>query len=203
MQNKLQELTDKLYREGLSKGQLEAEQLLAKAKEEAVQIVERAKEEAAMVLTQAQKSAEEAKKNIEGEVKSASRQTMATVKQAIEELIMTKVVAAPSNTALSDVDFLKSLVKTAIERFNPQSNNVQLSVILPEAMQQSLRTFSEEQIQKHLGGGLEIQFDKTFKAGFKIGAKSDGFHVSLTDKDFSALFGEYLRPHTRSLLFGG
>ncbi|MCL2727094.1 MAG: hypothetical protein FWD56_01770 [Bacteroidales bacterium] len=203
MQNKLQELTDKLYREGLSKGQLEAEQLLAKAKEEAAQIVGHAKDEAALILAQAHKSAEEAKKNIEGEVKSASRQTMATVKQAIENLITTKVVADPSKGALSDVEFVKSLVKTAIERFNPQGNNAQLCVLLPESMQQSLRSFAQEQTQKHLFGGLEIHFDKTFKAGFKIRATSDGYMVSLTDSDFSALFGEYLRPHTRALLFGG
>lgn len=203
MQNKLQELTDKLYREGLSKGQRKADQLLTKAKDEAAQIVERAKEEAAAILAQAQKSAEEAKINMEGEVKSASRQTMATVKQAIESLIMTKIIAEPTKEALSETDFIKSLVKTAIERFDPQNSNAQLSVILPEAMQKSLRSFAEKQVQQHLFGGVDIQFDKTFKAGFKIGAKSDGFYISLTDKDFSALFGEYLRPHTRALLFGG
>lgn len=32
MQNKLQELTDKLYNEGLSKGKQEAEEMVAKAK---------------------------------------------------------------------------------------------------------------------------------------------------------------------------
>jgi len=112
-------------------------------------------------------------------------------------------VSEPAKGALSYVDFIKSLVKTAIERFNPQGSNAQLSVILPEDMQKSLRSFAEKQTQHHLFGGVDIQFDKTFKAGFKIGAKSDGFYISLTDKDFSALFGEYLRPHTRALLFGG
>ena len=37
MQNKLQELTDKLYNEGLQKGKQEAEQLKANAKNEAAQ----------------------------------------------------------------------------------------------------------------------------------------------------------------------
>ena len=36
MQNKLQELTDKLYNEGLSKGKQEGEELLAKAKAQAL-----------------------------------------------------------------------------------------------------------------------------------------------------------------------
>ena len=46
MQNKLQELTDKLYNEGLSKGKQEAEQMKANAKNEAAQIIAQAKEEA-------------------------------------------------------------------------------------------------------------------------------------------------------------
>ena len=39
MQNKLQELTDKLYNEGLSKGKQEAELLRANAKKEAEKII--------------------------------------------------------------------------------------------------------------------------------------------------------------------
>ena len=47
MQNKLQELTDRLYAEGLSKGKQEGEELVQKAKAEAEQIVNQAKAEAA------------------------------------------------------------------------------------------------------------------------------------------------------------
>ena len=39
MQNKLQELTDKLYNEGLSKGRQEGEELLAKAKVQADEMI--------------------------------------------------------------------------------------------------------------------------------------------------------------------
>lgn len=45
MQNKLQELTDKLYNEGLSKGREEGEALLAKAKSQAADIVAEARKE--------------------------------------------------------------------------------------------------------------------------------------------------------------
>ena len=49
MQNKLQELTDKLYNEGLSKGKQEAELLRANAKKEAEKIIADAKNEAAQM----------------------------------------------------------------------------------------------------------------------------------------------------------
>ena len=202
MQNKLQELTDRLYKDGLSKGQQEANLLLEKAKKEAEQMLAKAKEEADQLLIQAQETAAEAKKNVESEVRLATRQTMTTVKQTIEELVTTKVIAAPTKAVMTDAEFVKSLIKTAVERFSPQSANAQLSVILPEAMQQSLQAFVDEQIRKQLSGGLEVQFDKTIKSGFKIGAKADGFHISLTDKDFESLFSEYLRPNIRALLFG-
>ena len=46
MSNKLQELTEKLYNEGLSKGKEEGEQLLARARSEAEGIVAAARKQA-------------------------------------------------------------------------------------------------------------------------------------------------------------
>lgn len=50
MENKLQELTDKLYKEGLSKGKEEGEAILAKANEKAAEIIEEAKKQAESIL---------------------------------------------------------------------------------------------------------------------------------------------------------
>ena len=49
MQNKLQELTDRLYNEGLSKGKQEGEELLAKAKVQADEMIAKAQAEAALI----------------------------------------------------------------------------------------------------------------------------------------------------------
>ena len=53
MNNRLQELTDKLYNEGLSKGKAEGEALLAQAKEKAAAIVEEARKEAEAIVGKA------------------------------------------------------------------------------------------------------------------------------------------------------
>ena len=58
MQDKLQELTDRLYNEGLSKGKQEGEELLQKAHAEADHIVADAKAEAERIIAQANKEAE-------------------------------------------------------------------------------------------------------------------------------------------------
>ena len=67
MQNKLQELTDKLYNEGLSKGKQEGEEILAKAKVQAEEIIAKAKAEAEAIVAAAHKDAADLKTKVEGE----------------------------------------------------------------------------------------------------------------------------------------
>ena len=50
MENKIQELTDKIYREGVEKGNEEAQKLILKAQEEAKKIVENAQKEADSIV---------------------------------------------------------------------------------------------------------------------------------------------------------
>ena len=50
MENKIQELTDKIYREGVEKGNEEAQKLIVKAQEEAQKIVENAQKEADSIV---------------------------------------------------------------------------------------------------------------------------------------------------------
>ena len=56
---KIQELTDKIYREGVEKGNEEAQRLISSARDEAAKIVEDARKEAESILAVARKSAKE------------------------------------------------------------------------------------------------------------------------------------------------
>lgn len=202
MQNKLQELTDKLYKEGLSKGQEEAARLVEDAQKEAAQIIADAKLAAAQLLSDAGKAASEAKANADGDIQLAARQMMAKMKQSVERVIVSKVIATPATTAMNDTEFLKTIIKTAIERFDPKASGLQLSVVLPAAQQTAMQGFISQQIGQQLTSGIDFQFNDGIKSGFKIGPKDGAYHISLTDKDFENLFAAALRPHIRTLLFG-
>ena len=81
MDNKLQELTDKLYNEGLSKGKQEAEALKAAAAKESEQIISEARKEADRILEAARKEAEELRTRVEGDIRMASSQTISAIRQ--------------------------------------------------------------------------------------------------------------------------
>lgn len=202
MQNKLQELTDKLYNEGLSKGKQEAEDLVAKAKAQAAQIVAKAEEEASAILTKATKDAESLKSMAAGDVQMATKQSIAAVKQQVEQIVISKLVNAPVEKSFSDADFVKGLILTVVKAFdasNPES--VGLDVILPESMKDTLGKSLAGEVSGVLSKGVDVSFMKGLANGFKIGPKDGGFVLNFTADEFSGLIGEYLRPATKKILF--
>ncbi|MBO5814514.1 MAG: hypothetical protein J6R30_00190 [Bacteroidales bacterium] len=201
MQNKLQELTDKLYNEGLSKGKQEGEELLAKAKVQADDIITKAQAEAERIITAAQKQAEEIKTKTASDVKMAASQSIAATKKDIETLIVGKMTGEAVKKALSSADFIKDLIKAVAEKFTTEGP-VDLNLVLPESLKNDLEPFATKELAKILGAGVEASFSKKVAGGFQIGPKDGGYFVSFTEETFNQLISEYLRPATKKLLFG-
>ena len=198
--DKLQELTQKLYNEGLSKGKEEGEALLAKATAQAEEIVNKARQEAVAIVEKAQKEAQDYKVKMEGDVKMASTQALQATRAGIEGLIVAKAVE-PVKEQLSGAAFLTEIILTVAKNFNAQEST-DLALVLPEKLQKELEPFVKGELAQTLGKGVEASFSKKMAGGFKIGPKDGSYFISLTDEAFQDLIGEYLRPATKKILFG-
>ncbi|MCQ2140778.1 MAG: hypothetical protein MJY83_00340 [Bacteroidales bacterium] len=201
MQTKLQELTDKLYNEGLSKGKEEGEAILAKAKEEAEKIVKKATEEAAAIKAKAEKEAEDYKTKVENDVKMAAEQCLQDTKKSVETVALNAIAGKSTKEALSSAEFVKTIIKTVAEKFSAEQAQ-DLELILPASLQAELEPFVNGELQKALKSGVSASFSKKVAGGFTIGPKDGGYFISLTDETFNALICEYLRPATKKILFG-
>lgn len=201
MQNKLQELTDKLYNEGLSKGKLEGEEFLAKAKLQAEDIIAQAKAEAAAITATARKEAEDLKTKVESDLKMAASQSIAATKKDIETLIVAKMTGEQTKDALTSVEFVKEVILSVAKGFNKEES-VDLEVVLPESLKKEMEPFVSKELAKVLKGSVEATFSKKVAGGFTIGPKEGGYFISFTDETFNALISEYLRPATKKILFG-
>ena len=201
MHNKLQELTDKLYNEGLSKGKQEGEEILAKAKIQAEETVAKAKAEADAIVAAARKEAEDLKTKVQGDLKMAAGQSIAATKKDIETLIITKMTAEETAKALTSAEFVKEVILAVAKGFNTEEP-VDLEVVLPEKLKAELEPFVAGELAKTLKGGVEASFTKKIAGGFTIGPKDGGYFISFTEETFNALISEYLRPATKKILFG-
>ncbi len=202
MQNKLQELTEKLYNEGLSKGRQEADEIVSKAEKEAAAIISKAREESLTILENAAKEANDLKDRIMNEMKMASRQSMTVLKKEIENLLVAKALDIPVKNSSEDTELIKSAIKSIVESFNPEGSiSKELDIILPEKLRNEMEGFLGRSISKELKEGITLTFDKKLTNGFKIGPKGENYYISFTDRDFTEFFSNYLRPKTREILF--
>ena len=198
--DKLQELTQKLYNEGLSKGQEEGKAIVEKAKQEADAIIAAAKKEAEAILLQAERDAAEYKTKVEGDVKMAAQQAVQATRQGIENLVVAKAVE-PVGKTLAEPAFLKEVITAVAKNFSAAEPK-DLALVLPDKLQKELEPFVKGELAKAVGVGVEASFSKKIAGGLTLGPKDGSYFISLTDEAFKELIGEYMRPATKKLLFG-
>lgn len=200
MSDKLQELTDRLFAEGLSKGRQQGEQMLNEAKEKAAKIVADAQEQAQKIVAEAQAKADDLARKAASDVKMASSQAMDVTKSAIQNAVLAKAVDSSVSQALGSQEFVKEVIMAVAKAFSTETAS-DLNVVLPESLK-DVEEFVSTQVSKAIGKGIEVSTSKNVKGGFNIGPKDGGYFVSFSDETFSSLIREYLRPATRKVLFG-
>ena len=201
MSNKLQELTDRLYNEGLSKGKEEGEILLFKARKEADEIIANARKQAEDIVTEAENRAAQLKEKAESDIKMASAQALMATKKDIENLLVNALCAEETEKVLSEEKFLKEIILAVAQKFSTQQSE-DISLVLPASLKSMLEPWVSTELKKALKKEISVDFSKKIKGGFSIGPQNGSWYISMSDESFKALISEYLRPVTKKLLFG-
>ena len=201
MSNKLQELTDRLYNEGLSKGKEEGEILLFKARKEADEIIANARKQAEDIVTEAENRAAQLKEKAESDIKMASEQALMATKKDIENLLVNALCAEETEKVLSEEKFLKEIIHAVAQKFSTQQSE-DISLVLPASLKSMLEPWVSTELKKALKKEISVDFSKKIKGGFSIGPQNGSWYISMSDESFKALISEYLRPVNKKLLFG-
>lgn len=197
--DKLKELTERLYKEGLSKGREEGDKILAEARARAGAIEDEARKKAAKTIADAEKKASDIMSKAASDVKMASAQSLQSLKAAITDAVLAKSVDSAAAKVLSNESFVKDIILKAAAGMGKEAGD--LCVILPEDHQKKLGDYVRSEISKAVGKGIEVRPGK-IKGGFNIGPKDGGYFISMSEETFDELIKEYLRPATRKELFG-
>ena len=147
MQNKLQELTDKLYQEGLSKGKEEGERILADAKAQAEKILAEAKAQAAGITAKAESDAASLRSKAESDVKMASAQALQASKKDIENVLVDSIVKEGVKSELADSELLKDIILAVAKNFSTQES-CDLALVLPESLKAQIEPWVSGKLAK-------------------------------------------------------
>lgn len=202
MENKLQQLTQKLYDEGLEKGRSEAGRLVADAEARAAKIVAEAKAEAEAIVRAARTKAEDVEKNTMTEIALAGKQAVAKIKQEIASAIVARATAEGVKSAVVDPAFIREMLLSVARNWNgADAGKVELQALLPETERGKLDETFAESARALLAEGIEVGYSDRVRTGFRVGAKEGGYYISFSEADVEALLSEYLRDKVSEMLF--
>ena len=193
---KLEEITNKLYAEGVEKGNQEAQEIIAKAKEEAKQIVEKAKLEALDQLQKTQKKAEELDANTKSELKMFTEQSLNALKTQVTDLVNGKIVEDSVKAATADAKFMQGIIAKMAESMVKDGD-----VVIDAKDAEALKKYFAANAKGLLEKGVTINEVKGLKTDFQLKAAKGGYKLSFGDAEFVAYFKEFLRPQLVELLF--
>lgn len=193
---KIQELTEKIYREGVEKGQAEADRIIQEAKAEAAQIVADAKKKAAEIEAAGKKAATELDTNTKNELKLFTAQSLSALKSEIANVLTASTVGQAVDKLVSDKDFLCKFTVALASKWVENE-----PIVIETADADTLKAYFAKEAKAILDKGVSIEEVNGRTALFTIMPEDGSYKVSFGKAEFEDYFKSFLRPQLVQMLF--
>jgi len=199
--NKIKNLTDKIYREGIEKANEEAQIIISNSHKEAAIIIDDASREADKIVNQAEKEALNIAERMKTELRLSSQQSLGVLRKEITELIQTKVLEEPLRKAFEDHEFMQKMLEMVINKWDPGNGDSGLDVLLPKDKIEETEKYFREKAGSILNNGLSFSADRNLQNGFEILPKNGNYKISITDSAFEAFLSTHFKERIIDYLF--
>ncbi len=193
---KIQELTEKLYHEGVERGQAEAANIKAQAQAEAQKILEGARQQAQAIEAQAKKKAAELDANTRSELKLYTSQAVNALRSEIANVLTANTVDEAVKGLVADPEFLP---KFAVELASKWAGEGPVVLSTPQA--ESLKKYFAAKAKDLLDKGLTIKQVSGKDTLLTIGPADGSYKVNFGREEFEDYFKSFLRPQLVEMLF--
>jgi V/A-type H+-transporting ATPase subunit E len=197
MDIQVQELIDKIKRDGVETASQEAARIKREAEEEARQIVEAANKEAAEIIARGKQDAERSEKAGIAALGQASRNLVLAFKGEIQALL-DRIVKAETSSGYGD-DTLKSALPELIKSWAAKGGD-DLAVILSEESLSRLKGFFNDKLAEELKKGVELKSSRNLAGGFRISNKDGSVYYDFSAESVAELLSAYLNPKLAEIL---
>ena len=170
MDVQLQELIDKIKKDGVASAEQEAKAIKENAQKEADSIIAQAKEKADSIVKEAQGETARLEKASIDAIKQASRNLLISFRDGITAEL-SAIIETETKTAYSK-SLLEKLIPETVKIWASKAEVSDISVLLPESELSELKSSLTSILKAEVEKGLEIKPDKTLNSGFRIGMKN-------------------------------
>ena len=198
MEVQLQELVDKIKKDGVAAADEKAAEIIKAAEEKAKNIIEKAEAEAQESIKKAETEALRFQKAAESSIDQAGRNTLISFRQGL--LNELNAIIKAETVKNYDSAVLKNLIPEAVKGWVKTGNTENLSVILADKDLKELESSLSAALKEHVSKGLELKADSKIAGGFRIGTKDGAAYYDFSAEAVADLFSSYLSPKTAEIL---
>ncbi len=197
MDSKIKELTDKIYHEGVEKGNQEAAQILAKAKQQSDEMIATAQAEAQRIVSDAQRQAADLTKNTQSELKLYAEQVVSSTQSTIADSLTDRIVRDNVQAMTTDADFMQKLMLAIVQQWT-----VGEPMVIETANAEALEKYMLGNAKALLDSGqVTIRTRATQGADFSVAPADGSYKVNFGEEEFVNFFKSFLRPRLVEELF--
>lgn len=196
MENKIQQLTEKLYAEGLQRGKAESERMINKSKTEAEKIINDAKAEAEKIIAEARRHEQELAVNTRKELALAGVQMIADVKQSVRETLLKSGLGEDVKSSFNSPAFIGSLIEQLIISWGKGG-----TIEVPASYEKEIGEYLQSKLSETLRKGLVIRPSAGVKEGFRVEMENGHYYINFGKEEFDLFLNDYIRPKVAKIIF--
>ncbi|MBO5137266.1 MAG: V-type ATP synthase subunit E [Spirochaetaceae bacterium] len=198
MDVQLQELIDKIKKDGVASAESSAAEIIAAAEKKAAAIVAEAEAKSAEIVKNGKAETTRMEKASVDAIRQAGRNLILSFRDSINAQL-NSIVAAKTAEAYSQ-DMLKALIPETVKEWAKNTSVEDISVLLPAKDADKLESGFTSALKAELAKGLELKADKSLDAGFRIGSKDGAAYYDFSAEAVANLFSAYLNPRTAAIM---
>ena len=197
MEVQLQELIDKIKKDGVQSALEEAAKIKRDAESEAERIIAAARKEADDIVSRGKSDAERSEKAGKAALEQASRNLVLAFRGEIESLL-DKIIKAAAASAYKE-ETLKAVLPELLKAWASKGGD-SLDLLLSEGDLGKLKSWAAGSLADELKKGLELKSDSNLGAGFRIASKDGSAYYDFSAESVAELLSAYLNPHLAEIL---
>lgn len=189
MDIRLQELLDKIKKDGIEAAQTDAAKVLAEAEERRKAVLADAEREAKALLAKAKADADRFEEAGKAALEQAARNLVISFRTEIEA-VLAAIVRADTEKAFSG-SVLEAAIPAVLAAWKDKDTD-DLAVLLPPAELSKLEGAFRKKLESELKKGLELRPFPGIKAGFRIAEKDGAAYYDFSSDSLAEMLSQYL-----------
>ena len=199
MAAQLQELIERINKEGVKSAEEKTRKIIAEAEKKAEDIIEKAEKEAKALTENAKKSAKSTQEKSEKAIKQSFRNVMLALKQEITKQF-DLIVNSEIGKALKPEVVSEVIINVSKDIAKQKSDGKDVQILVNEKDAKKLAVTFVESFKKEIQSGLEIKPVKNIDAGFMVSFDGGKSHYDFTDDGLRECLSAYISPQLKEII---